>query len=408
MIPVIPKNNFDTPNTKLINFAALCAWLVSSFLMAISSLIWFGQDFRGYYAAARVLLIGGNPYDYEQLVPILLNVTGRIGNNPYYYPPWFAWFITPLAWLPFEIARVIWMLFNLSIWIVGLWQLSRLLDWPSKGWRRWLVFLFATYLFAWVTWRYEQTGILLFTLLIATLLAIRKGQWAWAGVWLALLLIKPNITLILVVTIVIWLVRRGRWQPFITMCLVLAGLFLASTVATPDWYRPLLQQGFGNGLVNVLDGPGRVVAVRVNTTLFDWLTMFGLTSNWRTVIYIIAAIIGGVAIIFIVLRSNSLIQVVIVSLLVSFAVTPYALQYDFPLLTLPLFWATALFTRSRQAFWGGAILCVFIASILIWERPISDGYWIVIGLVVLTIWSWIHTTSQSIPENLLLAKLSDS
>ena len=402
---MIFNNNFKTSCIRLGNFAALCAWLVASVLMAISSLISFGQDFRGYYAAARILLLGGNPYDYKQLVPILLDVTGRIGNNPYYYPPWFAWFITPIAWLPFDIARGIWMLFNLSIWVVGLWQLSKLLDWPDTGWRRWLMFLFATFLFAWITWRYEQTGIILFTLLVATLTAIRKGQWAWAGLWLALLLIKPNITLILVAAIIIWLIRRGRWQPFIVMCLVLAGLFLASTAATPGWYQPLLQSGFGNGLVNVLDGPNRVVAVRVNTTLIDWLRMLELNSNWRAVIYIIAAIIGGLTIVFIVLKSNSLIKVVIVSLLVSFAVTPYALQYDFPLLTLPLFWATALFIRSRQALWGGLVFSAFIASVLVWERPISDGYWIVIGLIVLSIWSWMHSTSQSIPENLLLSRL---
>ncbi len=402
---MISKKSSDTSFTRLINFAALCAWLVASVSMAISSLIWFGQDFRGFYAAARVLLIGGNPYDYGQLVPILLDVTGRIGNNPYYYPPWFAWFITPLAWLPFEIARGIWMLFNLIIWVVGLWQLSKLLDWPDTGWRRWLMFLFSTFLFAWITWRYEQTGILLFTLLVATLTAIQKGQWVWAGLWLALLLIKPNITLILVTAIIIWLIRRGRWQTFITMCLVLAGLFLASTAATSDWYRPLLQSGFGRGLVYVLDGPSRVVAVRINTTLISWLTMLGLNSNWRAVIYIIVAIVGGWAIVFVVLRSDSLMKVVVVSLLVSFAVTPYTLQYDFPLLTLPLFWATALFIRSSRALWGGLALSAFIASVIIWERPISDGYWIVIGLIVLTMWSWMHTTSQSIPENLLLTKL---
>ncbi len=402
---MISKKDSNTPHIKLINFATLCAWLITSAAMGISSLVWFGQDFRGYYAAARVLLIGGNPYDYKQLVPILLNVSGYVGNNPYYYPPWFAWFITPLALLPFETARLIWMLFNISIWVVGLWQLSKLIDWPDMGWRRWSMFLFATFLFAWMTWRFEQTGLLLFTLLIATLTAIRRGRWAWAGLWLALLLIKPNVTLILVAAIMLWLLRRGRWQPLLTMFLVVTGLFLASTAATPDWYRPLLQSGVGNGLVTVLDGPTRVVAVRVNTTLIDWLATFEPNRNWREIIYIVAAIIGGFTLIFFVLRSNSLMKVVIVSLLVSFAVTPYALQYDFPLLTLPLFWAMALSTRSSLALWGGWAISAFIASVLIWERPISDGYWIVIGLIVLTIWSWKHTAWQSIPESLLLERV---
>lgn len=283
--------------------------------------------------------------------------------------------------------------------------MSKLLDWPEKGWQRWLIFLYPTFLFATITWNFEQTGIIIFTLLVATLTAIRKGQWSWAGLWLALLLIKPNITLILVTAIVVWLIRRGRWQPFIVMCLVLAGLLIASTAATPDWYKPLLLPGFGKGLVYALDGPNSIVAVRIHTTLIDWLKLFEINGNWRIGIYIVAIIIGVLSIVFVVWRSNSLMKVVIISLLVSFAVTPYSLQYDFPLLTFPLFWAAALFVRSRKALWGGLAIITFIASVVIWQRSSNDAYWIVIGLIVLTIWSWSHSTSQSVPEKLLLSRL---
>jgi len=401
---LVVSNNMKAKYIKLGDFAALCTWLVSSVVMAISSLIFFGQDFRGYFAAARVLIIGGNPYDYKQLVPILLEVTGYVGNNPYYYPPWFAWFITPLTWLPFNIARVFWMLFNFAIWVVGLCLLSKLLNWPDTGWRRWLMYLFATFLFALITWRYEQTGIILFTLLVATLTTIHKKKWVWAGLWLSLLLIKPNITFILVVAIIVWLIRRGHWQPFITMCLVLASLLFVSTIATPDWYRPLFETGFRNGLGYVLDGPNNIVAVRINTTLMDWLTMFGINRTVCVVINIIASVIGGISIVWGIIKSKSLLKVVILSLLVTFAVIPYILQYDFPLLTLPLFWGLALLSYTRKTLWGGMVICGFIASVLVWERPISDGYWIVIGLIILTVWSWTLSTSQSIPEDLLLTK----
>ena len=60
---LVVSNNMKAKYIKLGDFAALCTWLVSSVVMAISSLIFFGQDFRGYFAAARVLIIGGNPYD---------------------------------------------------------------------------------------------------------------------------------------------------------------------------------------------------------------------------------------------------------------------------------------------------------------------------------------------------------
>src|SRR5512138_3950227 len=123
----------------LANFAALCAWMITSILMAAVALLEFGQDFRGYYAAARVLLERGNPYDYAQVARVLLDVTGKAGNNPFYYPLWFGWFITPLSLLPFQTARLIWMLINLGLWLLGLLRLQQLLDFPRPGWRTWLM-----------------------------------------------------------------------------------------------------------------------------------------------------------------------------------------------------------------------------------------------------------------------------
>jgi hypothetical protein len=391
----------DTPSTKLINFAALCAWLITSALMSITSLVWFGQDFRSYYAAARVLLVRGNPYDYEQLVRFLPDIAGRIGNYPYFYTLWFAWLMTPLARFPYEVARGIWMFFNVGIWAVGLWLLSKMFDWPEKGWQRWLMFLYATFLFAWVTWRFEQIGTLLFTLLVVSLMDIRKERWAWAGLWLALLLIKPNITLLPVAAILIWLIRRGKWQPLLALCLVLGGLLIITTAATPTWYQPFLQPGFASGLFHIFGNSNQAVAVRVNTTLIDWMSAFVPNGTWRLTIYIILVITGGLTAVIVALRSNSLLNVVTASVLISFAITPYTLQYDFPLLTLPLFWAMALSTQSRRTFLGALAMNAFVTSVLIWERPISDGYWMVIGLILLTLWSWRRTAPQSMPENLL-------
>jgi hypothetical protein len=110
---------------KRADFAALCAWLIASLFMATTALLWFGQDFRSYYAAARVLLAGGNPYNFHELAPALLAATGQVGNYAYYNPPWFAWFVAPIALLPFEPARAIWMLFNWALWLLGLWPGSR-------------------------------------------------------------------------------------------------------------------------------------------------------------------------------------------------------------------------------------------------------------------------------------------
>ena len=385
---------------RLADFTALCAWIVTSTTMAVIAYSSYGMDFRGYYAAARVLLSGGNPYDYSLVASVLLDVTGRAGNNPFYYPLWFGWFITPLAWMPFEVARAVWMIFNWAIWILGLVRLKQLLNWPRAGWRHWLMNLLATFIFAWTTWKFEQTGILIFAIMVETLTAFRKQQWKRMGLYLTLSLIKPNIMLLPVVALTVWLIRNKNLRPVMVMLAVLAGLMLITTLLTPEWYQPMSQPNFGQGLTKTLDGPDQVTGIRLNTTLLDWLKLFLVPASLRNVIYATIAILGLSILVITVWKSRSMIQTTAMSLLVTFAITPYALQYDYPPLTIVLFWTVALsnYAKSKTI---PSVIVLFIASVLFWERPISDGFWIVIGLYALLIWNWKMISVKQFPPNLL-------
>lgn len=384
---------------KLADFAALCAWIITSATMAVIAFSEYGQDFRGYYAAARVLLQGGNPYDYVQVTNVLLDVTGRAGNNPFYYPLWFGWFIAPLSFFPFQPARAAWMFFNWAIWIIGLIRLQQLLNFPPKGWRVWLMNLLATFIFAWTTWKFEQTGILLFAIMVEILIGHKKQQWNQMGLLLALALIKPNIMLLPIVVMAAWLIRNKNWRPVLVALLVLAGLLIVTTALTPNWYRPLLQPDFGQGLTEVLDGPSQVTSTRLNTTLLDWLKLFGVPQKFGNIIYAIAAMAGVLIILVVIWRSKSIVQTAVASLLVTFVITPYALQYDFPPLAIVLFWAVTLssYIKPRAV---PIFIISFVTSVLVWERPISDGYWIVIGLSVLTIWAWRAARKYQVTQNL--------
>ncbi|HEX5941419.1 MAG TPA: glycosyltransferase family 87 protein, partial [Anaerolineales bacterium] len=275
-----------------LDFAMLTTWLMLSFILAIISFVLFGQDFRGYYAAARVLISGGNPYDYQLVAQVLLEVTGEMGNNPYYYPPWFSWLFIPLVFLPFQIARAIWMTLNVILWNLGLWHLGKFMAWPSPGWRRHTLFALATFSFAWITWRYEQAGILVFFMLVELILSIHGQKWIRAGIWMALLLVKPNITLIVVAGISLWLLRKGHWRPVLVMLLTLVILLSISTAITPSWFEPFTEEGFGRGLTVALDGPDEVVAIRINTTFLDWLRTLGIELPWNILLYGIAICIG--------------------------------------------------------------------------------------------------------------------
>lgn len=64
-------NLANNPWPKKIEFLSLSSWLIISAGLAVISKTMFGQGFRGYYAAARVLLAGGNPYDYHEAATVL-------------------------------------------------------------------------------------------------------------------------------------------------------------------------------------------------------------------------------------------------------------------------------------------------------------------------------------------------
>src|SRR5215212_6165827 len=125
------------------------------------------------------------------------------------------------------------MVLNLGLWLLGLMRLQQLLDFPRPGWRTWLMNLLATFIFAWTTWKFEQTGILLFVIMVEVLLAYKKQQWNRMGIFLALALIKPNIMLIPVVALGAWLIRNKYWRPVLVALTVLAGCVIVTTVLTP-------------------------------------------------------------------------------------------------------------------------------------------------------------------------------
>jgi drug/metabolite transporter (DMT)-like permease len=75
--------------------------------------------------------------------------------------------------------------------------------------------------------------------------------------------------------------------------------------------------------------------------------------------------------------------------------TPYALQYDYPPLVLALFWVYGAFPRGRSLQrWLALAVLVFVFSVPLWERPVYDGYWMLLGIAGLlvylnaSLWHW--------------------
>lgn len=360
--------------------------IVVSLSLAVLAYSFGGVDFGVYYAAGRVFLRGGNPYDYSQLIAEIVSSTGDT-NNPYYYAPWFTWGMSLLALFPYQMARILWAILNFGLWFWGLYNLSKLITWPLPGWRRWGMYLFATFVFAWATWGSEQVGVLIFLILTFAMLSYENGKWFSMGIWMALLLFKPNITAIPLVVLVIWLILRRQWKPVINMAGALLLMTFVSLLISPDWYLELLQPDKVTGLSYTLSESGTVEIQRYTTTLMDWLSAYGVAENIGYIVYAIFALAGMLLLARAIYGSRSIVQLMAVAVWGNFALVPYALFYDYPSFSLTLFYINAELSERPKLVWVQGIMnCLILASLFVGNN-ISYRYWIVVLLMLATIFS---------------------
>lgn len=174
-------------------------------------------DMKIYHGAMVWWTQGGELYDY-----IYPHIT--LG---YTYPPFAALTMLPMAGL--SMMHAAW--FNVAFGLIALTFVCAVLIAPiarRQGWSRWWTVALAVPAFAAIepvreSLGYGQVNLLLFALVIADLVALRKG-WRWAGVGIGL---ATAIKLTPALFIVYFLASR-QWRPAMTA----AGTALAVTVAT--------------------------------------------------------------------------------------------------------------------------------------------------------------------------------
>jgi hypothetical protein len=364
--------------TNYLNFAILSATVIILILIPANHLLLYEReagDFRGYYAAASVIIDGGNPYDYSQTGAVLRQVTGRIGNNPFYYPPWFGWIMMPFAILPFRTALSVWMLVNVILWTVGLRLLTSVLEICWKGWRLYLLYIILTIVFFWITIKYEQVGILLMVLYLLAAHALKQQKLTEAGLWLGLCLIKPNVMVLPIFGLCAWLSFQKMWRPTLIAASLNLALIVVSLLVTPDWYKPLFAPHAFDGIYHA--GVGE--AFRYNTTLPHLMVMYGLIT-WKIAeaMFFPVLFVGIVALAFVIKKSFNLLYVMMLTILIGFAVSPYIQAYDFPILSL-LF----AFLVTRPLRFVHFIMIGLILAVPLLGPYLTKNYWIIVALAVM-------------------------
>ncbi|HEX8969737.1 MAG TPA: glycosyltransferase family 87 protein [Chloroflexota bacterium] len=199
-------------------------WLVAAAPLVIAGGVFVHQlgfrdamlatDFRAYYTAGRMLLGGVRSDFYAPDTQWVWQhawapeVTGPADLSPFRNPPFVAAIFAPLALLPAEIAFGVWSSVNVALLITLLVFGQRALAGCSARTRRRAVLLSVSFLPVVVALLLGQLSLLLALALLGAWAAFRSGHDARAGLWLAILLAKPQF---LVLPALVLLIHR-RWR----------------------------------------------------------------------------------------------------------------------------------------------------------------------------------------------------
>jgi hypothetical protein len=247
----------------------------------------------------------------------------------------------PLGWLPLTWAAIGWVLFSILA-IFAAMYLLRDSGYPLAS----LIFvLCGVYLNRAVltTLRNGQLGASLLILLVVSLWLLSKRKDLWAGIGLAILLLKPTIGLPVVGLIVIFLVLKKRYRPIFYILITSVILIGISLIVQPGWVRSFLLLG---------SSKGGVVAAYTPT----WWGIAGAICQrsvpCSTLLGAIGSVLLGICAMILLVRYHKIWDIWQAgACMTCFAIllTPYLWAYDQILLLYPVVWISMVwFRRGRR------------------------------------------------------------
>jgi len=211
----------------------------------------FGNDFyQVWFTSRQMLRQRSDPYSPEMTREIQTGLYGRpldpnrpgdpVDQRAFPYPAFTNLLFWPAAEFPFPIVRVaaVCMLATLTFFSVPLWL--RALDW-RLSWNWIAVVLLLTLssypalegLFA------AQLGLLVASLLAASLFALQRHRFLLAGILMALTTIKPQMTALAIFYLLLWSAHdwRQRRRFCIGFVSTLTALIATSLAVLPHWIQ---------------------------------------------------------------------------------------------------------------------------------------------------------------------------
>lgn len=344
------------------------AWL-GSILLGPGNLDLAGQpvgtDFLEFYTAGATLLRGESAhfYDMDYQARLQREIIGPDLRAYYAFitPPFLAALFAPLALLPYGLAFALWSFLGL----VALWASIRLLGIRSSRPFLWALTWFPV--FAAVS--YGQNSLLSLFLLALTYRLWQGGRpWA-AGLALAALMYKPQLTLGVVI---LWLVSgREGWKALTGWVLGSVALTVLCVLAWPEASRAYLH--FARTVLPDLPHWQEFPLWHLHTVRGFWRMLipeWPLLGDALTLLLAGLGIVGGYRFWR---RHRTCVPLAFAAAVVlTLWITPHAMIYDWAVLLIPaiLLWEEAPQWRGR---WRALYALIWLATFL--GGPLTYGQW---------------------------------
>jgi len=373
--PAKPSSFRQTRAYRVTLWVLLVLCLVALFAIGRSafsgSKLLKADDFVQYWAAGRVFLAGGDPYDPAQLRP-LQHAAGRtnyIDGAPtiVWNPPWLLPGLALFGALPYPEARLAWFLLHLALILACLIWAWRAYSGPhNRAWAAWLVGL--TFVPTLQALQVGQLGPVILALTVGLTVHAECQNAFWTGAILALLSIKPQLALPLGTIGLLWIAKQRSLA-------AIAGGACALLVAS--------------GLAVAINHPIFGAYIRAVTSYppVEWATptlggvLRALTGVERFWLQFAPALIGMAwAIAHWARRRDTWewSQELPLLLLVSMVTAPYAWGYDMVLLVVPLVQIAAQLASqppsARTWRLAGAYLSLNLAALAV-HLLLRNSFW---------------------------------
>jgi hypothetical protein len=206
---------------------------IGMWVMAAASDFFWRADFSAFYTGWAIVRDGHGPqlYDwglqriYQQ--QILAGRTFDGGLLPYVNPPHVTLLLTPLAFLPRQVAFIVWTAGQVALlaWLLSLiWRFTA--DWPRR--ERWLALLaIAAFPPLLNTFLLGTFSLIILVCVLQYYGALRENAGVKAAAWLALATLKPQ----LVVLPGLILLAARRWRALLWGALMVGVSVIVSSAA---------------------------------------------------------------------------------------------------------------------------------------------------------------------------------